>query len=84
MRPYSSVKALCWMSYTCFTGTRVLGQFGGNWTRKNPNHAQGHMKDNPKFSTPYFTSNKLLLYCLAPLRVDLYLFYRYLGIRAIW
>ena len=27
MRPYSSVRALCELSYTCFTGTRVLGQF---------------------------------------------------------
>ena len=28
MRPYSSVRALCGSSYTCFTGTRVLGKFG--------------------------------------------------------
>ena len=28
MRPYTIVKALCGVSYTCFTGTRVLGQFG--------------------------------------------------------
>ena len=26
-RRYSSVKALCGLSYTCFTGTWVLGQF---------------------------------------------------------
>ena len=28
MRPYSSFKALFGVSYTCFTGTQVLGQFG--------------------------------------------------------
>ena len=28
MRPYSSVRALSGSSYTCFTGTQVLGQFG--------------------------------------------------------
>ena len=28
MRPYSSDKALCELSYTCFTGTQVLWQFG--------------------------------------------------------
>ena len=29
MRPYSSVKALCGLSYTCFPGTWVLEQFWG-------------------------------------------------------
>ena len=35
MRPTSSVRALCGLSYSysCFTGTWVLGQFGGNWAR---------------------------------------------------
>ena len=28
MRTYSSVRALCGLNYTCFTGTRVLRQFG--------------------------------------------------------
>ena len=28
MRTYSSVRALCGSNYTCFTDTRVLGQFG--------------------------------------------------------
>ena len=28
IRHYSSVRTLCGSSYTCFTGTRVLGQFG--------------------------------------------------------
>ena len=45
---------------------------------------QGHMKSNQKSLDPYFTLNYLLLQCLGPLRVELYLFYRYLGIRAIW
>ena len=31
IRRYSSVKALCGLSYTCFTGTQVLGQFGETW-----------------------------------------------------
>ena len=31
MRPYSSVKALCGSSYTYFTGTQGLGQFGETW-----------------------------------------------------
>ena len=28
MRPYSSAKGLCGLSYTFFTGTQLLGQFG--------------------------------------------------------
>ena len=112
IRPYSSIRALCGSSYTCFTGTRVLGQFGENgpkypksctgtheksfkvfrllfyikwdltlvsrpsvgqaipisqvqrdWSNLGklgpnaPNHAQGHMKSNPKSSAPHVTSN---------------------------
>ena len=71
---------LCGLSYTCFTGTRVqgyLGKLGPN----TPNHVQGHMKNNPKSSAPRFTSNQLLLQCIGPLRVGLYLYYRYLDIR---
>ena len=28
MKPYSSVISPCALSYICFTGTQVLGQFG--------------------------------------------------------
>ena len=42
------------------------------------------MKSNPQFSAPHLTSNQLLLQCLGPLSIGLYLFYMYLGIRAIW
>ena len=33
IRPYSSIRALCGSSYACFTGTRVLGQFGENGSK---------------------------------------------------
>ena len=56
LRPYSSVKALCGVSYT-------VSQVLGYWERLRkldpniPNHVQGHMKINPKSSTPHFTSS---------------------------
>ena len=43
MRPYSSVRALCGLSYTGFTGTWALGQFG-EIGLDYPKHMQGHMK----------------------------------------
>ena len=42
---------------------QVLG-FWGNLGKKGPNtqnHVLGHMKNNPKSSAPYFTSNEILL-----------------------
>ena len=48
-----------------------------------PNHAQGHMKSNPKTSAPHLTSNEVLLLCQSHLRVQLYLSYGYLSIREI-
>ena len=57
-----------------------LGKLGPN----TPNHAQGHMKRNPKTSAPHLTSNEVLLLCQSHLRVQLYLSYGYLSIRAIW
>ena len=54
---YSSVRALCGLSYNCFSGTRDnLGKLGPN----TPNHVQGHMKSNTKSSNVYFTSNETL------------------------
>ena len=77
MRPHSSVKGLSRVSYTCFTGTRVLEQLG-EIGPKYPNHAQRHMKSNPKSSATHFIPN-----CLGPLKVELYLFCRYLDIGPI-
>ena len=59
MRPYSSVKSLCGLSYICFSGTPVLGQLGetGPEYPKSP-CAAGHMKSNSKSSAPYSTSNE--------------------------
>ena len=57
-----------------------LGKLGPN----TPNHVQGHMKSNPKSLAPFFTSNKTLLQCQDPLRVELYLFNMYSGVGAIW
>ena len=33
IRPYSSVRRTHGLNYTCFTGTRVLGKFWGNWAQ---------------------------------------------------
>ena len=57
-----------------------LGRLGPNV----PNHVQGHMKSNPKYSALYFTPIETLLYCQGPLWAELYLFHRYLGIGEIW
>ena len=45
MRPHSSVRALCGLSYTCFTGTRVLGQFG----ETGPKHPKSCAGTNESF-----------------------------------
>ena len=60
IRPNSSVRALCGLSYTCFTGSQVLGQFGEIGPEYPKLCAGGHMKSNPKFSAPCFTSNETL------------------------
>ena len=57
-----------------------LGKLGPN----TPNHAQGHTKRNPKTPAPHLTSNEVLLLCQSHLMVQLYLFYGYLSIRAMW
>ena len=83
-------KALFGVIYTYFTGTGTIEETGteywGNFKKlglNTSNHAEGHMKSNPKSSASHFTSNQLLLQSLGSLTVELYLFYRYLGIRAI-
>ena len=76
MRPYSSVKGFCGLSYTYFPGTWVLGQFG----ETGPEHP----KTCTKTSAPHLTSNDVLLLCQGHLRVQLYLSYGYSSIRTIW
>ena len=44
MRPYSSVVALCGLSYTCFTGTHVLGKFGETGPEYPKSGAGAHEK----------------------------------------
>ena len=44
MKPYSSVKALCGLSYTCFTDTRVLGQFGETGPKYPKSCVETHKK----------------------------------------
>ena len=51
IRLYFSVRALCRLSYTCFTGTQLFGKF----------YVQGHMKNNLKSSNPHFTSSETLI-----------------------
>ena len=43
-RPCSSVRALCGSSYTCFTGTWVLGQFGETGPKHPKSGAGTHEK----------------------------------------
>ena len=62
MRPYSSVKAACWLSYTCFISARVFGSLG-RLGPNSPNHAQGHTKSNLKSSAPQLASDEVLLLC---------------------
>ena len=39
----------------------------GNWQGpNNPNHVQGHLKSNPKSSSPNFTSNETLSFTCFP------------------
>ena len=45
---------------------------------------QGHTEHFPEFSTSHPTSNEALLKSQDSLRVELYLLYQYLGIKALW
>ena len=51
MRPYSSVRALCGSSYTGFTGTWVLGQFGEIRPEYPKSCAGTHEKNSKVFSS---------------------------------
>ena len=49
--PHSSVKALCGLSYTCFTGTRVLGQSGETGSKFLKLYARTHEKQPKVFGS---------------------------------
>ena len=49
MRLYSSVRVLCGLSYTCFTDTRVLGQFGETGPEYPKLQAGTHEKSSKVF-----------------------------------
>ena len=44
MRLYSSVRALCGLSYICFSATQVLGQFGETGLEYPKSHAGTYEK----------------------------------------
>ena len=73
----SSVRVLCELSYTRFTGTRVLGQFQETGPEYPKSCTKGHTKSNPNSSAPHLTSNELRW-------LQLYLSYRYSSIREFW
>ena len=81
MRPYSSVRALCGFSYTCFTG---IGIIWGNWARI----PQITCRDTWKViqSLQILILHQMRPYSSVKARLwgDLYLFHRYSGIEAIW
>ena len=60
MRSYCSVKGLCRLSYTCFTGTRVLGQFGETGS-EYPKSCAGTHESDPKSLAPSSILNETLL-----------------------
>ena len=83
MRLYSSVRGLCGLSYTCFSGPRVLEQFGETGSKYPKSCTRTHEKESKDFSSS-LASNEVLLSRQSYLRVQLYLSYGYLSIRAIW
>ena len=66
--------------------SQVLRYWGilGKLCPSTLNHLQRHTKSNPKTSSPHLTLNEVLLLCQGHLRVQLYLSYGYLSVRAIW
>ena len=79
----SYAKAIWGFSYTFLTGILALGKSektGPDYPKIVCRATQKKSKPSP----PHFTSSKALLYCQASLRVELYLFHRYLGMRKIW
>ena len=61
MRPYSSVRALCGSSYTGFTGTWVLGQFGEIRPEYPKSCAGTHEKNSKVFSSLFHIKWELTL-----------------------
>ena len=49
MRPYSSVRALCGLSYTCFSGTQILRHFRESGPRYSKSRAGTHEKESKIF-----------------------------------
>ena len=83
MRSYFYARVIWVFSYICLVGIRALGESGKTESKYPKNHMNWHMKSNLNSLAQHVTSSKLLLWCLGPLRFQLYLFYRYLGIETI-
>ena len=83
IRPCFSVMVVCRLSYTCSTGTQVLGQFGE--TRlEYPKSCAGRHENQSKVLSSLFLINWDLTLVPKPLLVELYLVHRYSEIGAIW
>ena len=54
MRHYSTVRALCGLSYTCFTVTWVLGEFGETGPKYPISCAGTHEKLSKVFSSTFY------------------------------
>ena len=61
MRPYSSVKSLCGLSYSCFPGTRVLRQLGETGPEYPKSRARIHKKESKVFSSLFYIKWDLTL-----------------------
>lgn len=82
--PRTSYAKVIWgFSYTFLTGILALGKS----EKTGPGYPKIVCRATQKKSKPsptHFTSSKALLYYQSSLRVELYLFHRYLGMRKIW
>ena len=56
MRPYSKVQTTERSNYTCFTGTRVLGEFEETWSKYPKPSAGTHEKQSKVFAAPHIKS----------------------------
>ena len=74
MKPFSSVKAIWELIYTCFVNLDKSGKLGPN----NPNHGHQYTESHPKCKIPHFTSSKALFKCKDHLLVKLYLFFLFI------
>ena len=82
-------RPFCGVSYTCFTGIWILGQFGETWPEYPKSCKRTHEKCSKVFSSLFHIKWDLTLVsgpsvCLGPLWVELYLFLGYSSIWAIW